>query len=173
MAMAVSKYTNVAVQNRGNFPVTHIQFDGDPIEWAPREVKQLPLDAATHCIRKSAVRWDPITASTVFVLCEVKPGDPEPAEISYAEAHPDQLLDTSNMDPTNFDHEGRPMRGELKSLATPTGMLQGRIPAGATMGLPRGVTGAAGPGLGAAGEMPAELAARLDQDHDRLVDALP
>lgn len=169
-----SKYTNVAVHNRGNFPITNIQFDGDPIEWGPRETKHLPMDIAAHCIRKSAVRWDPITQTAVHTLIELRPEMTEAGvdEISYFDAHPDQLLDTSNMDPTSFDSEGRPLRGEIKHLATPTGMMSGRIPAGASMGVPRGLKGAAGEGLGAAAAMPAAMEERFDQAHDKLIDGI-
>lgn len=167
-----SKYTNVAVHNRGNFPVTGIQFDGDEIVWGPRETKHLQLEAAKHCIRKSAVRWDPITQQTVHKLVELKAGQTEAdiPELSYAEAHPDQLLDTSNMPPTSFDSEGRPLHGEIKTLANPVGMLTGRVPAGANLGLPRNLTGAAGAGLGAQGELPRDIAERLDEGTDRFVD---
>lgn len=171
MAQAQSRYTVVAVMNRADFPITNLQYDSEVFDFAPRETKHLTIDCARHLIRHSTRKWDPVTDVMVQALVEVKPGDPEPEVLTYEEGNPGQLLDTSNMPPTHFDDQGNPMRGELKNLGTPTGMLRGRIPAGANAGVPA-VRGAAGSGLGAKEPMPAAIAEGLAAGTERLADEL-
>lgn len=167
--MANAKYGTIPVRSRCAFRLRY-QFDGEIIEFGPRETLHLTLDAARHVIRQSRVKWDPITQRDLHALYEVKPDVAAPADLSWEEAHPTEVLDRSAMPPTHFDDDGNPITAPPKVLRLGEPLLRGREPGGLTA-VPEGFA-AGDDGRGASQPLEPELRDRLRGAHETLADVV-
>lgn len=99
----------VPVRNRFTQSEVSIMFDGQPVAWAPEEIKHLPRAYADFFIRKSTIKTDIKGKAKVQALTVVGSSKPQEPLDDAAYSGPQDLIDRSDAPPTMFGSDGAPL----------------------------------------------------------------
>lgn len=99
----------VPIRNRFTKSIVSIMFDGQPVEWAPSELKHLPRAYADFFVRKSTIKTDLKGKAKVQALVIVGSSKAQGPLDDDVYAGPQDLIDRSDAPATMFDSTGAPL----------------------------------------------------------------